>query len=83
MDLLPQINTDKFSYSAGTFAAELSTLDNFMVREFQLISQRTAEAVTMVLCASHLDREGELTHWEFKPKDRGESRFKNLYIFND
>ncbi len=80
---LPQINTDMFSYLDGTFTAELSTLDNFLPSCFQLISQRTGDAVKMTVLAKHLNREGEITHWEYKPRDPDESRFKSLIVFND
>ncbi len=83
MDLLPHINTDMFSYKDGTFTAELSTLDNFLPSCFQLISQRTGELVKMTVLAKHTDREGDITHWEYTPTNPSESRFKNLFIFND
>lgn len=80
---MPQINTDMFSYKDGTFTAELSTLDNFLPGCFELISQRTGAPVKMVVIAQHNDREGDITHWEYKPIDPEESRFENLIIFND
>ena len=83
MDIKPHINTDMFNYHDGTFTAELSTLDNFLPSCFLLISQRTGDAVKMTVLAKHHNREGEITHWEYTPTDKHESRFKNLYIFND
>ena len=83
MDLLPHINTDRFNYRDGTFTAMISDMGNFVVSEFQLISQRTGKAVAMIGVAQHKDREGDITHWEYKPRDPSESRFKNLIIFND
>lgn len=83
MDLLPHINTEAFNYKDGTFTAMISDLDNFVPALFELISQRTDKAVTMIAVAQHNDREGDITHWEYKPRDPGESRFENLIIFND
>lgn len=80
---MPQINTDMFNYHDGTFTACISDLDDFLPGLFELISQRTAEAVTMIAVAQHNDREGDITHWEYKPRDPNESRFVNLVIFND
>lgn len=80
---MPRINTDVFSYLDGTFAAQLSDLNNFLPACFDLVSQRTGETVQMVVRARHKDGEGEITHWEYKPIDPSESRFKNLFIFND
>ncbi len=85
-----QVNTDRFNYCDGTFTAEVSDLCdlnlfgyNMFASGFELVSQRTGKAVGMRLAQRHHDREGDLTHWEFKPRNPDESRFKNLIIFND
>ncbi len=83
-----QINTDRFNYCDGTFTAEVSDLYdlfgyNIFASGIELVSQRTGKMVQMHLAQRHHDSEGDLTHWEFKPRNPDESRFKNLIIFND
>ena len=80
---MPRINTEVFSYCDGTFAAQLSDLNNFLPACFDLVSQRTGDTVAMTMIQRHSDGEGDITHWEFKPRDPSEARFKNLVIFND
>jgi len=82
-----QINTNQFNYHAasGTFTAEASTLGNQFDYSyngiFELVSHRTGKVVEMRLVQRHYDREGDLTHWEFKPINC--ESFKNLIVFND
>ena len=84
-----RISTDMFFYSKGTFSQEVSTLGRKTldkiwesdVPSFMLVSTRTTNALKMVLVKRHMDRENELTHWEFKPAGIGS--FNNLILWND
>ena len=81
-----QINTDQFTYHNGTFTAEASTILHntiFPWTGFELVSERTGKIITMILDyrGCHRDREGDVTHWVFKPAGGGS--FNNLIIFND
>lgn len=73
-----------FSKVHGGLDGDVSLLqngDSLLDEGFELVSERTGDVVKMVVIKCHRDREGELTHWEFRPHRC--DKFANLIVFND
>jgi len=96
----PHISTDMFTYSGKTktFAAEMSdfgpsglpfgrVFDDACDEGFTLMNPATKGTRAFCLFQTHIDREGDVTHWEYRELNEKSGRLVEnglkVVIFND
>lgn len=93
------VPSERFMYSpvSKSFVTEASSLGAFQVSQiyddasdvgFIMVSKRTGREAVFYLNQAHHDREGDLTHWTFKPTPETLAKYPQLrehivIIFND
>lgn len=97
--LITPLPLDRFIYNKldGTLVAEASDFgpsrngrgwlqrlyDDAADVGIAILSQTTGRVERFYLIEEHVDRDGDLTHWEFEPCNKKLSTVKRVIIFND
>jgi hypothetical protein len=84
-----KINSGKFSYKNKCFSAFDSDLPRNLVKQvwndacdegFAIVSEKTGKEVIVTFCKIYKNKDGDVTHWEFKPYRN--NTFDRVVIFN-